>query len=56
MSSRIFLSFPHLSGNEMKWIDKAFQDKLQLTLDSVFPYSFQRFVSDLILSHNFEIT
>ena len=26
MSSRIFLSFPHLSGNEMKWIDKAFQD------------------------------
>lgn len=25
MNSRIFLSFPHLGGNEQKWIDKAFE-------------------------------
>lgn len=27
MKPRIFLSFPHLGGNEMKWINKAFEDK-----------------------------
>ena len=26
MSSRIFLSLPHLGGNEMKWIEEAFKD------------------------------
>lgn len=26
MDSRIFLSFPHMGGNEMQWIDKAFKD------------------------------
>lgn len=26
MSSRIFLSIPHLGGNEMKWIEDAFKD------------------------------
>jgi dTDP-4-amino-4,6-dideoxygalactose transaminase len=25
MKSRIFLSFPHLGGNEMKWIEEAFK-------------------------------
>lgn len=25
MKPRIFLSFPHMSGNEMKWINKAFE-------------------------------
>ena len=26
MASRIFLSYPHLGGQEMKWIDEAFKD------------------------------
>ena len=26
MNSRIFLSFPHMGGNEMQWIDKAFKE------------------------------
>ena len=26
MNSRIFLSLPHLGGNEMKWIEEAFRD------------------------------
>ena len=26
MSSKIFLSLPHLGGNEMKWIEEAFKD------------------------------
>lgn len=26
MNSRIFLSLPHLGGNEMKWIEEAFKD------------------------------
>ena len=51
MNSRIFLSLPHLSGNEMKWIDDAFRDSWVVPLGPNVN-EFERLLGDYLGNHN----
>ena len=51
MNSRIFLSLPHLSGNEMKWIEEAFKDSWVVPLGPNVN-EFERLLGDYLGNHN----
>lgn len=51
MSSRIFLSIPHLGGEEMKWIEDAFKDSWVVPLGPNVD-EFERRLGNYLNSHN----